>query len=79
MAKISSYPVDSSVSLSDKLIGTDAENSNETKNYLISDILSLPLPNVPVYANNAAAILGGLSENKVYRISGTDQLGVVHV
>jgi hypothetical protein len=79
MAKISSYPVDSSVSLSDKLIGTDAENSNETKNYLISDILSLPLPNVPVYANNAAAVLGGLAENQVYRITGTDYLGVVHV
>lgn len=79
MAKISSYSVDSSVSLNDKLIGTDAENSNETKNYLISDILSLPLPNVPVYENNAAAIDGGLGENQVYRISGTDQLGVVHV
>jgi len=41
MAKISTYPSDSSVSLSDKLIGTDAENANATKNYLISDILGL--------------------------------------
>jgi hypothetical protein len=79
MARISSYSVDGSVSLDDKLIGTDAENSNETKNFLISDILALPLPNVPVYANNADAIDGGLAENQVYRISGTDYLGVVHV
>ena len=79
MGKISSYSVDNNVTLSDKLIGTDADDSNETKNYLISDILSLPLPSVPVYANNAAAILGGLGENQVYRITGTDYLGVVHV
>lgn len=79
MGKISSYSTDSNVSLSDKLIGTDVNSSNETKNYLISDILSLPLPYVPVYADNAAAILGGLVENQVYRIEGTDHLGVVHV
>lgn len=41
MAKISTYPVDSTPSLSDKLIGTDAEDSNETKNYPLSDIASL--------------------------------------
>jgi hypothetical protein len=79
MGKISSYSTDGSVSYDDKLIGTDAENSSQTKNYLIGDILSLPIPDVPVYANNAAAIDGGLGENQVYRIAGTDYLGVVHV
>jgi len=78
MGRISSYSTDGSISLSDKLIGTDVDNSNETKNYLISDILSLPLPSVPVYANNAAALAAGLALNKVYRITGTDYLGVVH-
>jgi hypothetical protein len=78
MGKISSYSTDGSVSFNDKLIGTDVDSSNETKNYLISDILSLPLPSVPVYANNAAAVAGGLALNKVYRITGTDYLGVVH-
>ena len=78
MGRISSYSTDGSISLSDKLIGTDVDNSNETKNYLISDILSLPLPSVPVYANNAAAVAAGLALNKVYRITGTDYLGVVH-
>lgn len=79
MAKISSYSVDSNVSLDDKLIGTDAENANETKNFLVGDILALPFPYVPVYADNAAAIDAGLLENQIYRIAGTDHLGVVHV
>jgi hypothetical protein len=79
MGKISSYSVDGNVSYDDKLIGTDAENSNETKNFLVGDILSLPLPNVPVYANNAEAQDNGLGENQVYRIAGTDYLGVVHI
>ena len=78
MAKISSYPVDGTPDLADKLIGTDVNDSNITKNYTISDILSLPLPNVPVYADNAAALLGGLVTGNVYRITGTDYLGVVH-
>jgi hypothetical protein len=78
MAKISSYTTDASVSYSDKLIGTDAEDSNVTKNYTIGSILSMPLPTVPVYANNAAALAGGLVVGNVYRITGTDQLGVVH-
>lgn len=78
MAKISSYTTDASVSYSDKLIGTDAEDSNVTKNYTIGSILSMPLPTVPVYANNAAALAAGLVAGNVYRITGTDQLGVVH-
>ena len=78
MAKISSYTTDAVVSYADKLIGTDAEDSNITKNYTIGSILSMPLPSVPVYANNAAALSAGLVAGNVYRIPGTDQLGVVH-
>ena len=78
MAKISSYSTDATVSYTDKLIGTDAQDSNITKNYTVGDILSLPLQSVPVYANNAAALAGGLVVGKLYRITGTDQLGVVH-
>jgi hypothetical protein len=78
MAKISSYSTDAAVSYTDKLIGTDAQDSNITKNYTIGSILSMPLPTVPVYANNAAALAAGLVAGNVYRITGTDQLGVVH-
>lgn len=77
MAKISSYSTDASVSYSDKLIGTDAEDSNVTKNYTIGSLLSMPLPSVPVYANNAAAKAAGLAVGKIYRITGTDTAGVV--
>jgi len=42
MAKISTYQNDSSPSLSDKLIGTDVDDMNMTKNYTISSILSVP-------------------------------------
>ena len=41
MAKISSYPSDSNVSLSDKLIGTDAESNNATKNFTVGSMLDL--------------------------------------
>lgn len=41
MGKISTYITDSNVTLADKVIGTDAENSNETKNYLLSDVYNL--------------------------------------
>lgn len=78
MGTISSYSTDNSVSYNDKLIGTDAEDSNKTKNFTIGSILSLPLPSVPVYANNAAAIAGGLVPGNVYRITGGGQLGVVY-
>ena len=41
MAKISSYPQDSVPSLTDKLIGTDVDDSNVTKNYSIGSVLGL--------------------------------------
>jgi hypothetical protein len=78
MSTINSYATDNSVSYNDKLIGTDAEDSNKTKNFTIGSILSMPLPSVPVYANNAAAIAGGLAVGRVYRITGTGNLGIVY-
>ena len=38
MARISTYTVDSTIAPNDKLIGTDAEDSDLTKNYRISDL-----------------------------------------
>jgi hypothetical protein len=77
MATINSYSTDTAVSYADKLIGTDAEDSNKTKNFTIGAILAMPLPSVPVYADNAAAKAAGLVVGRVYRITGTGQLGVV--
>lgn len=41
MGKISGYANDSSPSLTDKVIGTDVNDMNATKNYLLGDILNL--------------------------------------
>ena len=41
MAIISTYPIDGSVNLTDKLIGTDVEDLSKTKNFTIESILSL--------------------------------------
>lgn len=78
MSTINSYPTDGNVTYSDKLIGTDANDSNTTKNFTVGDILSLPIPTVPVYPNNAAAVAAGLPVGKIYRITGTDNAGVVY-
>ena len=78
MSTISSYPNDGNVTYTDKLIGTDANDSNKTKNFTVGDILALPIPTVPVYANNAAALAAGLAVGKIYRITGTDNAGVVY-
>ena len=41
MGKISTYTVLSTPTLNDKLIGTDVTTNNETKNFLVSDLLAL--------------------------------------
>lgn len=41
MGKISLYPSDNNISLSDKLIGTDAENNDATKNFTVGGLLNL--------------------------------------
>ena len=56
MAKISTYPNDNNVTLSDKLIGTDYENNNETKNFTIGSISSLILSQL-----NVVEVLNGYS------------------
>lgn len=67
MAKISTYPEPTPPSLSDYLIGTDVSDYEATKNFLISDILNLLTSSLPIYANNAAAIVGGLAVDKLYK------------
>lgn len=56
MGKISTYAVDSTPSLSDKLIGTEVGNLDATKNYTISSIVSLANANL-----TAAQVLNGTS------------------
>ena len=83
MGKISTYTNASPVTLSDKFIGTEVAGTptNVTKNFLVNDLLTLFQSNItlqnvldagntatlPTFADNAAAVAGGLSVTTVYK------------
>jgi hypothetical protein len=72
MSKISSYAIDSTSNLGDKLIGTDIDNLNATKNFTIGQVLSLlsgVVLTLPTYASNSAALAGGLVQGQLYKSS----------
>jgi len=79
MAKISTYPQPTPPQLSDYVIGTDISDLLMTKNYLLSDVITLATTTgqfvttvgtiLPTYANNAAAVSGGLAVNSIYKTS----------
>jgi hypothetical protein len=87
MTKISQYPDDNEITVDDKLVGTDAENSLETRNFTFADVISFLQQNllilntpsftgVPEYASNSAAVSAGLAVGRVYRTA--DVLKIVH-
>lgn len=87
MTKISQYPDDNDITVDDKLVGTDAENSLETRNFTFADVISFlqqnllilntpSLTGVPEYASNSAAVSAGLAVGRVYRTA--DVLKIVH-
>ena len=55
MARISTYTQDTSISRDDLLVGTDAEDSNATKNFSVGDLsdfisgIQIPTPQMWVY------------------------------
>ena len=88
MGKINSYPNNAVPQLNDKLVGTRIGNTpaNATYNFTLADLLALfeanfnapaiVIATVPEYADNAAALLGGLIVGQLYRTA--DYLKVVH-
>jgi hypothetical protein len=88
MGKINSYPTNATPQLNDKLVGTRVGNSpaNATYNFTPAELLALfeanfnapamVIADVPVYADNAAALLAGLTEGQIYRTG--DNLKIVH-
>jgi hypothetical protein len=74
MAKIGTYAIDSTPNLSDKLIGTDVDNMNATKNFTIGQILSLANLGtyVPYTGANANVNLGSftLTANSIVKAGG---------
>tara|TARA_R100000951_G_scaffold91610_1_gene79986 strand:- start:39 stop:305 length:267 start_codon:yes stop_codon:yes gene_type:complete len=73
MARISTYALDASISTDDKLVGTDAEDSNITKNYQIGAFMAFITGNLNLdaFADDAAAGVGGIVSGKLYKTSGT--------
>ena len=73
MARISTYALDASISTDDKLVGTDAEDSNITKNYQIGAFMTFITGNLNLdaFADDAAAGVGGIVSGKLYKTSGT--------
>ena len=70
--KISSYAVLSNPQLGDKLIGTDVNNMDVTKNFTIQSLFELFSSSVltlPTYASNSAALAGGLVVGQLYKSS----------
>ena len=77
MAKISTYPETPPPALDDFLLGTDVSNDNATQNFLVSDVIALAETSgdfvtlvgniLPTYANNAAAVSGGLAVGSIYK------------
>jgi hypothetical protein len=76
MAKISTYPEPTPPNLNDFLLGTDVSDSDNTKNFKISDVLALWGSTLQIFADNAAAITGGISVGMPYKTS-TGELRVV--
>jgi hypothetical protein len=76
MAKISSYPAISVPDLDDILIGTDISSNNATKNFKLSDVISLIGSTLLTFANNAAALSGGLTVGDLYKTA-TGEVRVV--
>ena len=66
MGKISTYTVLSTPTATDKLIGTDVTTNNETKNFTIDSLFTVVVT-LPVFANNVAALAGGLVIGRLYQ------------
>ena len=76
MARISTYALDTVVTGTDKLVGTDAEDNNITKNYQIDDLVTYVSNNLESldldsFADDAAAGSDGLVAGDLYQTTGT--------
>lgn len=72
MARIAKYPQDASISVDDLLVGTDADDSNLTKNYQINTLISFIAANLNLQAfdDDAAAGVGEIASGALYKTTG---------
>lgn len=86
--KINSYTIVALPKLDDRLVGTSVDGTppNGTYNFTPAELLELfqqnfnaaaiVIADVPVYADNAAAVTAGLAVGQLYRTG--DNLKIVH-
>lgn len=86
--KINSYTIIALPKLDDRLVGTSVDGTppNGTYNFTPAELLALfeanfnapaiVIANTPQYADNAAALVGGLVAGQIYRTG--DVLKIVH-
>tara|TARA_R110002012_G_scaffold317513_1_gene534162 strand:+ start:2413 stop:2676 length:264 start_codon:yes stop_codon:yes gene_type:complete len=82
MAKISTYTIDATPQLDDKVIGTDVNDSNITKNYTIESIvamLSTATVSLNAYASDAAAGAAGVVAGQLWQTTAGHSLGVAGI
>jgi len=82
MARISTYPVDTNITNTDLLLGTDSATGAPTVNYTMADISGKILYRPTItglgnYANDAAAAVGGVPINGLYHTTGTIKIRLV--
>ncbi len=76
MAKISTYAVDNSISANDMVIGTDAEDSNITKNYTVGGLSNYIVANINFTPLDFISQQSGLNVNLKLK-DATSTLGTV--
>lgn len=72
MARITTYALDTTISSLDKLVGTDADDSNLTKNYQVNTLISFIAANLNLQAfdDDAAAGVGAIASGALYKTTG---------
>jgi len=71
MAKISTYVINTVPTASDMLIGTDVNSANETKNFLVSDVLALiPIGTGPTGPSGPQGIQGVTGAQGIQGVTG---------
>jgi len=74
MARISTYALDASISRDDKLVGTDAENSNITKNFSVGDIVDFTAQQAATSAQTLTPFLITASAGTTTTYSGSGSM-----
>jgi len=73
MARIATYALDTNISNLDKLVGTDADDSNITKNFQINSLIDFISANLNLlpFDDDTAAGVGNIASGALYKTTGS--------